>query len=747
LGAHCEIHPGGLLGLLGSSKSKSKNYTTFNTELADAPLTSTIRETKENKLIAFLRQPLILEWFLVLIFTVVAFFLRRVGLGTQSLWFDEADLIDRASKDLPTIFGTFLKAGENGPLYTLFMHFWLDIAGNSEVAIRTPSMIAGTLAIPVMFLVGKTLCNRWVGLTAAFILTVSPYNIWYSQDAKMYPLALLLSLASIWLFLKGVQTWKTGWWVAYALITTIGFYIHVMLALIVIVQIIYYWLRREYWRETPKMTRRKALTAFGCLTLPYLPIAVWQTRAIWDGTVGETWFRPVGLLEMFNSLGRRFGVNRSTEPWESLGALIFAALVALGLAILWGSRSYRLQKPLKLWNGATTQELKAQDPRLDTEKARIFSPALFLSVYLIVPIFTFYVLTTRIPLFADRYLLVASPAYYLITAVALIWLRQKFMPLAVVLGGFTLAMMLVALITFSYTSIPQKEDWRGAMKQLSAEVRNGDLVFVLPGYLESAVRYYFKPTIDVPIVTIPQALLDGKDDPNLNAFIQKSIKGHERAWLIISPERYGQMADEREYVRTVWFDNNTRMFIAPAERVGVKIYGYSFIQQPGTNVDFFPRTGTTSYVFGEVLELFGYDYRVSSAGTSAGLEPDKVKQDDLLHLTLHWKMLKPDSTPYAMTVRLTDKDGKDLATTYESEPLQGYFPTTKWKQNEIWRDYRDIYIKVPPGQYFIEVTVHPTAKPNEPLSVSGAEKDQKSQSQSQSAQRVRLSFPVTVLAK
>jgi hypothetical protein len=727
--------------LLGGSKRK--NFDTFNTELADVQLTSVPLQSTENKFIAFLRKPVFIEWFLVLAFTALAFLLRRVGLGTQSLWFDEADLIDRAGQDVGTIIGTFLKPGENGPLYTLFMHFWLEFAATSEMAVRTPSLIAGTAAIPFMFLVGKTLCNRWVGLTAAFILTISPYNIWYSQDAKMYPLALLLSLASIWLFLKGIETWKTVWWVAYAVVTTFGFYVHVMLVLIVGVQLIYYWLRRKDFKIKSKIDRRKALIALGCLTLPYLPIAVWQARALWDGTVGETWFRPVGIIDMFNSLGRRFGVNRSTEPWETLGALAFASLVALGLAVLWFSRSYRIPKPLKLLNGDNAGEPPQLDPRLDRLRVSTFNPTLFLTIYLTVPIATFYVLTTRIPLFADRYLLVASPAYYLIAAVALVWLMQKFVPLAALTAVFTIAMVAIALITYSYTNVPQKEDWRGAMKQLSADVRTGDMVFVLPGYLESAVDYYFNPKIDVPVVTIPQVLLDGRDDPNLNAFIQKAIKNHERAWLVVSPERYGQMADPREYVRTVWFDNNTRMFTDPKEFVGVKIYGYSFIQQPGTNLDFYPRTGLVNYVFGESIQLFGYDYRVSSAGNSAGLEPDKVKQDDYLHLTLHWKKLKPDATNYAMMIRLTDKDGKDLDTNYTAQPLMGYFPTAKWQVNEVWRDYRDIFIKVPPGQYFIEVSLHPVGNPSAPLRVSGEEQGNRLDS----AQVVRLQFPVTVLPK
>ena len=349
-----------------------------------------------------------LWWFLVLGLTGLAFLMRRKGLATQSLWFDETDLVSRASQDLPAILKSFFKPGENGPLYTLFMHFWVQFAGTGEAAVRTPSLIAGTLAVPLIFLVGRKLGGLAVGLVAALLLTVSPYHLWYSQDAKMYPLALCMTLASVYLFLRGFESNKKGWWFAYVIITTLGFYIHLMTALIVGVELVYFLaqslrLHPRTWNLKPE-TRKLALISLGLLTLPYLPIALWQLVALRDGTVGNGWFQPVGLLEMLNTLGRRFGVNRSLEPWETIGALTFAGLAGLGLVVVWlglGQR-FRVSRPV----------------------------ALFLTIYLVLPILAFYGLTTRLPLFADRYLLIASPAYYLLVACGLVWLGQRFWPCA-----------------------------------------------------------------------------------------------------------------------------------------------------------------------------------------------------------------------------------------------------------------------------------------------------------------------------
>src|SRR5206468_241893 len=86
--------------------------------------------------------------------------------------------------------------------------------------------------------------------------------------------------------------------------------------------------------------RSRAVIALSLLTLPYLPIAAWQAPALLNGEVGKTWFQPVSLLSMVDTLGRRFGVNRIPDPfWEAAGACVYAGLVILGLVVVW--RLYR----------------------------------------------------------------------------------------------------------------------------------------------------------------------------------------------------------------------------------------------------------------------------------------------------------------------------------------------------------------------------------------------------------------------
>jgi uncharacterized membrane protein len=56
---------------------------------------------------------------------------------------------------------------------------------------RALSALAGALTIPVIYLIGRQLRGPQVGLLAAFILTISPFNIRFAQETRMYTLLTL----------------------------------------------------------------------------------------------------------------------------------------------------------------------------------------------------------------------------------------------------------------------------------------------------------------------------------------------------------------------------------------------------------------------------------------------------------------------------------------------------------------------------------------------------------------------------
>ena len=111
---------------------------------------------------------------MVLFITWVAFLLRTVNLGTQSLWRDEVDAIRFSSWSLADLLAGLFRTGHNGPLFFLFLRLWRNLTGNSEFALRYPSVFFGTLAIPLGIVLALQLgLSRRIGLLLSLLLATS----------------------------------------------------------------------------------------------------------------------------------------------------------------------------------------------------------------------------------------------------------------------------------------------------------------------------------------------------------------------------------------------------------------------------------------------------------------------------------------------------------------------------------------------------------------------------------------------
>lgn len=91
----------------------------------------------------------------------------------------------------------------NGLAYTMPLHFWLNVFGYSDAAIRSLSCLFGILVIPAGYFIAKKISgSRVAGLIAAALLASNSLLIEYSIESRSYSLAVLLSLLSTYVFLK-----------------------------------------------------------------------------------------------------------------------------------------------------------------------------------------------------------------------------------------------------------------------------------------------------------------------------------------------------------------------------------------------------------------------------------------------------------------------------------------------------------------------------------------------------------------
>jgi uncharacterized membrane protein len=183
---------------------------------------------------------------------------------------------------LPELITGLFRVGHNGPLFFLLLRPWRSLTGDSEFALRYPSALLGALAVPLGFVLARQLgFTRRVGLLLGLLLATSPYLVWYGQEAKMYALLLVLVTLAFIAYLKALTTpsptlggrkKQAVWWVVFVVATSLSFYTHILAPLMLVVYgvvaLLYRANLRRHWRGW--------LISMACLTVPYLPLALWQ---------------------------------------------------------------------------------------------------------------------------------------------------------------------------------------------------------------------------------------------------------------------------------------------------------------------------------------------------------------------------------------------------------------------------------------------------------------------------------------
>jgi uncharacterized membrane protein len=117
--------------------------------------------------------------------TLVGLVLRFTLIGAKSLWLDEAFSFWTANLDPGRIWRTTLQIDTHPPLYYALLHFWID-PSSGEIALRSLSALLSAATVPILYLVGREVGGRGLGLLVAGLQAVSPLHVWYAQQGRMY---------------------------------------------------------------------------------------------------------------------------------------------------------------------------------------------------------------------------------------------------------------------------------------------------------------------------------------------------------------------------------------------------------------------------------------------------------------------------------------------------------------------------------------------------------------------------------
>lgn len=642
--------------------------------------------------------------FPLLALLLLAFALRVHALDFQPLWFDEGKSVFFANQEM---WDTALLTAEDihPPLYYILLHAWAFLAEWSPFVLRFLSAIASLVTVPLIYQLGTLLSGRrLVGLLAAAILTLSPFHVYYAQEARMYALVTALGLASTVLMLRALTArsprWLSGRWIAYLVVTAAALYTHYYAAFIPLFQTAFVLLHfRRYRRDLLRWIGSMAILGLAYAPWVYLSYEV-LTEYVVTKVIHEA-YPPLALWEYLTDHLTAFSAGTLGDGTGL--TVICVALAILGLIAAW--------------------QIKLQIPN-----SKFQSPASCLLLYLFAPLVVGFAINQVFPFHPPHYerqFLYVAPAFYLLVAFGLVglmgwvkWIAQfaarragaapgpdpapwntgwgvRIAQTCLVASTLLTIVALDATVLHAFYITPRHvvDDYRPLIARARALARSGDVVVCIypwqVGYFQSYLSGS-RPTLYYVDVD------DWNDIAHMEADLDTLLGTYPRLWfpsyqvagrtLETRVETY--LSQQAHIIEQGWHENNKLSFYVSPRPLPAPI--------PGAR-------------FGDMAVLNEYQMANAEFQSAWGVIP----------VRLNWRLLSSSQDRFLVTLRLANARG-DTWTLSDSEPQAGLWPFSLWSVGDEIDDLRALLIPAgtPPGAYSLYLSLHRVGE-GQPLSVTG----------------------------
>jgi mannosyltransferase len=511
---------------------------------------------------------------LVIVITVIGGWLRLFLLDDKGLWLDETFSIWMARHGVVNMLQWIVRIDQHPPLYYLLLHYWIALNGDTPYAVRLLSALFGTGTIPIIYLIGKRISGAVTGLAAAVFLAFSLFNIYYSQETRMYTLLTFNAAVAIYAlvrlltdahsvrpigseFREYLHAWRTSEPVEP---DTEGNFI--------------YKVEPRYqtgWRAW--VFRRRWLPIQAIETdLAWVAFIVFSAATLFSHNTAVFFFLAINIFVLGLMLFQRIKKPEPLPAFQapSLGNWVKAQV---GIFLLWSPWLYAFFQqaskvdqefwiPKPSWEAVTHTLRTLLNPSAPTQASQVMtwilcavlclglvyyrkklSIFLFLAALFAIPFLGELIVSLRRPIFLDRTLIWITIPLFLVLAAGIAQLRFRLL-IIVALGVVGINYL---FSTGDYYRFMQKEDWSDPAGYVANFAQKDDLVLFNSAMVQIPFDYYFQPyenlySIQVEKHGIPDMFDRGIPEPRMtNNDIPRLISllsGHNKVWLIYSHDSY-----------------------------------------------------------------------------------------------------------------------------------------------------------------------------------------------------------------
>jgi hypothetical protein len=173
--------------------------------------------------------------------------LRLWHLQFQSLWWDEGVSIYLSGAGLRALtVAKDFSVDLHPPGYHVLLAAWRLVFGPSVFSMRLLSVFSGILAVPLVYTVSRAALAKsrlgfglrinLIAALSALLAAVSPIDVYYSQESRMYPLLPVIGLLSLLATLRVARAGRTRDWAMWIAANVVGLYVYYYLGLLTVAE-------------------------------------------------------------------------------------------------------------------------------------------------------------------------------------------------------------------------------------------------------------------------------------------------------------------------------------------------------------------------------------------------------------------------------------------------------------------------------------------------------------------------------
>lgn len=263
--------------------------------------------------------------------TAVAFLLRWLDLDRHGFWLDELFTVRAASRETWLGMLEELARDVHPPGYYALIRGLIGVVEPTEITLRLPSVLAGTLCVPAAAWLAHQLYGKEAGTVGAWLVATAPFLVLLDREARVNSLLDLVILGLLAATLSGIG--RDLRWTRLAFLAAAAVQLHVFGYLAVATALLWVLIRRD-----EGLTLRLSALAVGVATaIPWWPTLFrqveefsadpWYLPPSWDTAGWLLWelsAQQAGIVGIIG-IGLVLGLVRLTSPGH--GLLAMAVLV------------------------------------------------------------------------------------------------------------------------------------------------------------------------------------------------------------------------------------------------------------------------------------------------------------------------------------------------------------------------------------------------------------------------------------